>query len=417
MPTDPSQVQGGRRGWLLVAALATSETTSYGVLAYAFAVFLVPMQQELGWSRTALTGAYSAAIIASGLAAIPVGRWLDRHGARALMTVGSAAAALLVLAWAQVSDLTAFYAIWVGIGLTMATVLYEPAFAVIATWFDDAERRRALLTLTVIAGFASAIYVPLAGWLVQVHGWRDALIVLAALLGLLSVLPNATLPTRRPDHLERPTHDEDSPPAGPGGPAGVPLRQALGDQALWWLAGALVAATLATSTVSVHLVAYLREQHYSPGFAATWTGLLGAMSVTGRIVVTVLGRRWALAAATAGIFALQAVAVAILLVMPGPAGVVGFVALFGLGVGLISLVRAALVAEVYGVAAYASINGVLALPLTLARAAAPVAAAGLRATTGNYRLVMIAVALCSVAASLAMARTHQLQGRRAIPAR
>jgi len=337
MPTDRSQVQGAggrggqgsRRGWLLVAALATSETTSYGVLAYAFAVFLVPMQQELGWSRTALTGAYSAAIIVSGLAAIPVGRWLDRHGARVLMTVGSAAAVLLVLAWAQVSDLTVFYSIWIGIGLAMAAVLYEPAFAVIATWFsDNTERRRALLTLTVIAGFASAIYVPLAGWLVQAQGWRHALIVLAALLVPLSVLPNATLPARRPDHLEPPAHDPATLAAGPGGPAGVPLRQALGDQALWWLAAALVAATLATSTVSVHLVAYLREQHYSPGFAATWTGLIGAMSVTGRILLTVLGRRWALAAATAAIFALQAVAVAILLGVAGPAGVVAFVVLF-----------------------------------------------------------------------------------------
>jgi MFS family permease len=178
-----------------------------------------------------------------------------------------------------------------------------------------------------------------------------------------------------------------------------------------------VAATLATSTLSVHLVAYLREQHYSPGFAATWTGLLGAMSVTGRIVVTVLGRRWALAAATAAIFALQALAVPILVLTNGPAGVVAFVALFGLGVGLISLVRATLVADFYGLAAYASINGVLALPLTLARAAAPVAAAGLRTATGNYRLVMTAVACCSVAASLAMARTHRLQHRRAITAR
>jgi MFS family permease len=222
------------------------------------------------------------------------------------------------------------------------------------------------------------------------------------------VLPNVTLPARRPDYLERRAHDVATLPAGPGGPAGVPLRQALGDQALWWLAAALVAATLATSTVSVHLVAYLREQHHSPGFAAIWTGLLGAMSVSGRIVVTVLGRRWALAAATAVIFALQAVAVAILLGVPGRAGVVAFVVLFGLGVGLISLVRAALVAEFYGVAAYASINGILALPLTIARAAAPVAAAGLHSMTGNYRLVMTAVACCSVAASLAMAGTHRL---------
>jgi MFS family permease len=417
MPSDrvpPRQLrsrQGPRRGWLLVATLAATETTSYGVLAYAFAVFLVPMQQELGWSRTALTGAYSLAIIVSGVAAIPVGRWLDRHGARALMTAGSAAATLLVLTWAQVSDLTVYYAIWVGLGLAMATVLYEPAFAVIATWFrDGAERTRALLGLTVIAGFASVIYVPLAGWLVQTHGWRHALVLLAVMLGALTVLPNATLPGRRPEPPKGPADAlRLATPTQPDGPTGVPLQQALRDQTLWWLAAALLAATVATTTVTVHLVAYLREQHYSASFAATWTGLIGAMSVGGRILVTVLGRRRPLAIATAAIFAVQALAVAILLGMQGPAGVVAFVVLFGLGVGLVSLARAALVADIYGVTAYASINGILALPLTIARAAAPVAAAALRTATGNYQLVMAAVALCAIFASWAMAHAHRLQ--------
>jgi MFS family permease len=408
--------QWPRRGWRLVATLALTETTSYGVLAYAFGVFLLPMQQELGWSRTALTGAYSLAIIVSGVAAIPVGRWLDRHGVRALMTTGAAAASLLVLAWAQVTDLAAFYAIWIGIGLAMAAVLYEPAFAVIATWFRDAaERTRALLGLTVIAGFASVIYVPMAGWLVQTLGWRQALVVLAALLVVLTVLPNATLPGRRPDELDRPPHGQGTIPVAGAEPAGVPLRRALGDQALWWLAAALVAATLATTTVTVHLVTYLREQHYSAGFATTWTGLLGAGSVGGRILVTALGRRRPLATATAVIFAVQALAVVLLLGLEGPAGVVAFVVLFGLGVGLISLARAALVADLYGVAAYASINGVLALPLTIARAAAPVGAAALHATTGSYRQVLAAVALCAAFASLAMARAHQLGRYQELP--
>jgi hypothetical protein len=162
-----------------------------------------------------------------------------------------------------------------------------------------------------------------------------------------------------------------------------------------------VAATLATSTVSVHQVAYLRKQHYSPGFAATWTGLIGAMSVTGRILLTVLGRRWALAAATAVILTLQALAVAILLAMPGPAGVVAFVVLFGLALRLISLVRAALVAELYGVAAY---------PGRRPRGRGGPAHHDRELPAGHD-----AVALCSVAASLAMARAHRLQGRRHIP--
>jgi MFS family permease len=72
------------------------------VLYYTFPVLQVPMQQELGWSRVALTGAFSLALGLSGLAALPVGRWLDRHGPRLLMTVGSASAAALVVAWALV---------------------------------------------------------------------------------------------------------------------------------------------------------------------------------------------------------------------------------------------------------------------------------------------------------------------------
>ena len=69
------------------------------------------------------------------MAGIGVGRYLDRHGPRALMTAGSVAGALLVVAWSRVEGLAAFYAIWVAIGLVMATVLYEPAFTVLAKWF------------------------------------------------------------------------------------------------------------------------------------------------------------------------------------------------------------------------------------------------------------------------------------------
>jgi Major Facilitator Superfamily len=205
-----------------------------------------------------------------------------------------ATGAALVLAWARVTELGAFYAIWAGIGVVMAAVLCEPAFAVIASWFrDGAEQTRALLALTVLAGFASVICVPLAGWLVQTRGWRDALVALVVLLVPLTVLPNATLPGRRPDHLQRQPGQEPATPPATDGPDGVPLAQALHDQALWWLAAGFFAATLATSTVTVQ-VPYLREQQYSPGFAATWAGLLGAISVGGRVLVTALGSRWPL---------------------------------------------------------------------------------------------------------------------------
>lgn len=100
-----------KRAWGIPAALSVTETVSWGILYYAFAVFLIPMQRDLGFSAAELTGAFSVALLMSGAAGIAVGRHLDRHSPRALLTVASAAGAVLVLAWSQVQGLTAFYAI------------------------------------------------------------------------------------------------------------------------------------------------------------------------------------------------------------------------------------------------------------------------------------------------------------------
>jgi len=114
------------RAWAIVAALSVTETVSWGILYYAFAVFLIPMQRELGFSTAELTGAFAVALLVSGVAGIAVGRHLDRHSPRKLMTLGSIAATGLVLAWSQVDGLIALYAIWGAIGLVMARSSMSP---------------------------------------------------------------------------------------------------------------------------------------------------------------------------------------------------------------------------------------------------------------------------------------------------
>ncbi|HEY0001940.1 MAG TPA: MFS transporter, partial [Actinoplanes sp.] len=81
----------------LVAALAITQTIGYGTLYYAFAIFLTPIAADLHTTTTAVTGAFTASVLASALLAVPVGRWLDRHGGRALMTAGSLLGALLLV--------------------------------------------------------------------------------------------------------------------------------------------------------------------------------------------------------------------------------------------------------------------------------------------------------------------------------
>src|SRR5918911_4637071 len=377
----------GRRvyyGWAIAWTLALTETVSWGVLYYAFGVFLVPMQEELGWSRTALTGAYSAGLLVSALTAPLAGRWLDRYGPRGLMTLGSALGSVLLLAWASVENLWVLYLVWIGIGLAMAATLYEPAFAVLAKWFERGLAR-ALLLVTLAGGLASTIFLPLSAWLVGAQGWRGALLTSAVILAILTIVPHALVLRRRPEDLGL-LPDGIEPAGSPQGeaayaphrpreePTSVPLGAALRGPAFWLLAAAFFLGTLSQAAVYVHLVPYLSERGYTLGSAATLTGLIGASQVLGRVVVTLLEGRLPRDAVTAGIFALQAIALVVLIQSRSTLGVLLFVVPFGAASGAVTLVRAAAVAEFYGPDFYGSIGGGGGMFVTGARTLAPVGA-------------------------------------------
>lgn len=391
-------------GWTIVGTLAVTETVSWGIVYYAFAVFLVPMEAELGWSRATLTEAYSLALLIAGLAAIPVGRWLDRHGPRALMTTGSIAAVLLLLAWSAVGNVWAFYLVWAALGLVMAAILYEPDFAAVATWFER-ERGKALLLLTFVAGFASTIFLPLASRLVGALGWRQALLALAGILAVLTIPAHALMLRRRPEDLGllpdgRERREEIATALRPA--TGVPLRDVLRDAAFWWLCGTIILGTVTVVAVAVHLVPLLRGRGYGADTAAAATGALGALSVTGRVLITALIRRLPQALVTAVLLVLQAAAVLVLLAWDSLAGVVIFVVLFGLGFGSLTLARAGLVAEWYGRAHYGAIGGAIALCTTGARALAPVGAGVAYEWVGGYGPVLIGVSCIAALSALAM---------------
>jgi MFS family permease len=394
----------------MLLAVSFTEMISWGVLYYAFTVFVKPMQASLGWSTAELTGAFSLALLCSAAAALPVGSLLDRYGTRWLMTGGSCAAALLMLAWAMVKNLTLFYLIWAALGVTMATVLYDPAFALVATWFRR-KRARALTVLTFIAGFASVIFVPLAAWLVQVQGWRLAIVSLALILALGTIPLHALVLRRRPedrglapdgDPAPRSTAPVDMASVDLAREQSVSAQAALRGSAFWGMAAGFALTTLAAGALTVHLVPYLIDRGYPASFAASMVGLIGIMSLPGRLVFTMLGERFSRRLVTALLFVLQALSLPILLLLPGVPGVFGFVALFGASFGAITPARAALVADHYGSKHYAKINSMLGLFITGARAIAPVGAGIFYDLLGSYSLIFWALAGLSALAAAAI---------------
>jgi predicted MFS family arabinose efflux permease len=398
--------------WWMVAALAITTTAGYGVLAYAFAVFLVPMQHELGASRTALTVAPAISLLTAAAVAVPVGRWLDRRGGRALMVLGSVLATACVLAWSQVENVGQLYAVSVGLGVASTGVLYEAAFAVVVTWFAGKRRADAILAITLVGGLASTIFLPLTGFLVESYGWRQALVVLAVVYGAVTI-PLHLVVRRPPNSPTRPAQSTQptqptAPPASAGDqePARPPaaadlrsqaLRTALRDPAYWLIGGVFVAEGIGVFVVSVHLVAYLGDLGHTPTTAASVAGLLGLLSVTGRIVTTAAQRRFRLTSIVAGIFVFQAAGLALLPVVGGVlVGAVACVLAVGFGFGVSTIARPLMVASRYGVAGYATLAGLQAAFLMVSKALAPLAAAWLHAAGGSYTPVMVVSAVASL---------------------
>lgn len=389
----------GERLRLLVAALAITTTVGYGVLSYAFSALLGPMSRELAVSTTTAVGASTTAVLVSGLISIPVGRRLDVRGGRGLMTTGSILAALAVLGWSQVQNTFQLYAVFVAIGVASAMVLYPPAMAVVVAVAAPARRTNSILTITLVGGLASSIFIPLTGYLAQTFGWRTALAVLAGILALITI----------PLHLFAVPRQTPKPPTS-ARPAKSPAR-VLRDPGFWLLAGAFVVHSAALAVIAVHLVLYLVTLGHPPARAASLAGLLGLLSVTGRLVTSVSVRWLPMATITSLILFVQGIAIALLPVVGRHvAGAVGCLVLFGLGFGVSSIATPAILLDRYGATGFGTIAGMLGTPTTIAKATGPLAGAGLAEAFG-YRPMVLAVAVGCVVAAAGLALTRRVRPR------
>jgi cyanate permease len=177
-----------------------------------------------------------------------------------------------------------------------------------------------------------------------------------------------------------------------------------------WYAAAFAAQSAAVVVVAVHLVPFLREHGHDATFAAAATGALGALSVTGRLVLTGVVRRMSVAVVAATMFTVQGLGVVVLLLAGSTTwGAVGFVLLFGAGFGVGTIARPALLADSFGTARYATVAGLLGVVTTLATTIGPVAAGAARTTVGSYTPVLVALLVLCAAAALCLLRAARLQ--------
>jgi MFS family permease len=371
-----ASVDTGAMSARAVATLGIGQLVNWGVLYYAFAVLLQPVQAELGRPAWAIAGAFSLALLVSAAVAPVVGRWSDRGHAATAITLGGATGAVLLGVWALVPGLATLYLVWAGLGVCMAASLYEPAFALVTRTHASADGRlRALAAVTLFGGLASTLFLPLTAGVVAVAGWRGATIALAVLLALSAALMAVGLPRPGTEIDRRATRPVVVGPAGrPGG--------------LAFLAVAFGASSFASAAFVANLVPALGERGIAPTTAAVLGGLFGVLQLPGRAVMASPRLSLSGPALMRISLGLQALGLFVVAAVPTMAAAAFGVATFAAGSGLTTLARPYLVQSAVALEHVGSVNGGLARTQQLTRACGPLAAAGIASVTSQWAVLM-----------------------------
>ncbi|MEM7250102.1 MAG: MFS transporter [Pseudomonadota bacterium] len=350
----PSVNKGFR---LLTGQLCLVELVAWGTLYYTFSVFLAPMGADLGWSKATLAFGFSTALIVSGLAAPLVGRWIDRHGSREIMSLGILVGAAGLALWSESTSLPIYLAAWVLIGLGMAGSLYAPAFATLVC-FDKETHRNGILIVTLVGALAATIFFPTSTFLIGSLGWRAALMVLAGGLVLLA-LPGTLL-------IPRVNREEDCEPEVRENPiVKAPKSFAL-------VATSMTLVDFAGAAINVYLIVFLLEQGHTGQAAAAIAGIAGIAKIVGRFV-TVFGERVSPVMLYRASLFVTASAVLLPLVWPTTWAVVVMVVAFGSMGGARTILRPLMIVELFGRQSFGTSNGLVQMFVTVGTSSAPVA--------------------------------------------
>ncbi|MBU0724062.1 MAG: MFS transporter [Alphaproteobacteria bacterium] len=363
-----------------------------------FAVFLLPVQQDSGWSRADMTGVYSIYMLVHGLSAPLAGLLFDRLGSRWLYATGVCLLGGGFFLAGEANTLWQYYlAAGVMVGTGVSAMGMVPASALLSRWFTG--RLGSVMGLAYAAmGMGVLILLPATQLLLEHMGWRDVYHVLGlAILTLL--LPVILLPLAR---LTRGSDAWRHTRTIPAAQSPWTLKTALRTRAFWGLFFVFFFTSFAAYSILPQAVAYLVELGFDPITAASAFGFTGLLSVVGMVSVGWLsdrfGRRLTVtlsyASSLTGIFCIIAVAWYPSLIL-----VYGFVLFFGISQGARGPVVSTLAAVLFPGGGIGGIYGAITLGLGLGGAAGSWGSGLLQEMTGGY---FLSFSLAAVASALGL---------------
>ncbi|MBA4325669.1 MAG: MFS transporter [Rhodobacter sp.] len=372
--------KGGAAVWLL----AVGQTLIYAGCYYSFPALLPDLVAATGWTKGELAlGPTLAFLIMAALTPF-TGRLVDRGLGGEMLIWLPGLCALGVAGLGFAGSLAGWLALWALIGVAQAGSLYETCFAFLTRRLGDGARA-AITSVTLVAGFAGTLAFPLGHWLGNALGGQGALVVFAGLVVL--AMPLNALAVRQLRRRER---------AGqvvPPNPPGV-LQAALRKPAFWIIALGFLAVYLNHGILITYALILFADRGAAAGLAALAAACIGPAQVAGRLVLLAAGARVTTTQATmASLGGMVLAGVLLWLAGAAPLLIFGFALAQGAGIGLTSILRPVLIAEILGRQGFGAISGAAAVAPILASAAAPSVGAGLLALGGPGLVYAVCLAL------------------------
>jgi predicted MFS family arabinose efflux permease len=298
--------------------------------------------------------------------------------------------------WSQAHSLVTLFVVWIGLGVAMATTLYDPVFAIVTRRFPDSFRKRITL-ITLVGGFASTVFIPLTHSLVDSLGWRGALLALAAINLAFCVPLNAMAigrDTARADHANDKAATRRANAAA--------TQRALRTPTFWALAVSFTTYYATFAALTFHLIPLMTERNVSPAIVVATMAVIGPAQVLARVLWFTIGRN--IRPSTMGIVittAFPASVVILMLAGKSPFLLILFAIVYGGANGMMTILRGTIVQEVMWTEGYGAVSGLLSMPSNIAKGIAPISAAAIWATGSNYVPVEWAVFLVSLMSAAA----------------
>jgi MFS family permease len=395
-------VRGVYYGWVIVAVAFLAVAVSFGpVIVFTFGLFLRPISEEFGWTRGEVSLAFSVAALTVSAVSPLIGRLTDRFGARPVVLVCASvySAAFASLSWLSAA-LPQLYATYFVIGLAGNGATQLPYSRAITEWFD---RRRGIALSLMMTGVGTGIVIMplLAQALIDSRGWRDAYLILGAVM-FAAAVPMPALLLRRKETRHGSV-------AATAVIEGATVREAIRSSAFRGIVLGFFLFSVSLNGCVAHLAPLLSDRGLSAQQAALAASILGGSTMAGRLLTGWLLDRYFAPRVAAAFFGVAAFGVATLLLPLTQLTAWTAAALIGLSMGAEADAMPYLISRYFGLRAFTELFGYTFSAYAVAGALGP----GLMGLSfdhfGDYQLTLAALALAIALGAVVMFRLPRFE--------